>query len=352
VTRLRIEVDAAAIAGNARALRAALGRAELWAVVKADGYGHGAEPSAHAALAGGATRIGVATLDEGLQLRRALGSAVPIIVLGPIEPGRGPEAEGLEICVSTPDGHAGFRGRLHVKVDTGMGRWGLAPSDGLALGRAVVAGELPGIELAGLMSHLATSDEPDDAFTRLQTARFAELAAAFPPCPRHLANSAGALRHPATRLDAARCGIALYGVAPDDGELAGFQPALRVTSHVAALRMLAPGESSGYGRRLIAVAETRVASVPVGYADGYPRALSGKAEVLIGGRRRRVAATVSMDAIGVVVDDDVEVGDEVVLVGAQGDERIRPEELARLAGTIGYEICCGFRVREHRGVSH
>jgi len=266
------------------------------------------------------------------------------------------EAEGLELCLSTADGLAqldqgGFRGVVHVKADTGMGRWGLTPAAALACGRALAAGEHSGIELGGLMSHLATADSPDPAHVRTQTARFAELAALFPPCPRHLANSAAALRFPETRLDAARCGIALYGVAHDDGDATrdGLRPAIRLASSVVALRTLEAGESSGYGRRLIADRPTRVATVPVGYADGYPRALSGLSDVLVRGRRRRVAATISMDAIGVVVGDDVQIGDEVVLVGAQGDERVRPEELARLAGTIGYEICCGLRERAERG---
>jgi alanine racemase len=299
----------------------------------------------------------VAALDEALELRTSVGPRVPILVLGPLEPGRGGEALGLELCISTPGGGEqlvaeGFHGRVHVKADTGMGRWGLSLEDALVLGRALAAGDLHGLELAGLMSHLAAADAEDATFTALQTARFRELADVFPACPRHLANSAGALRHPGSHFDAARCGIALYGVAPDDGDAGedGLVPALRVTSGVVALRTLAPGESSGYGRRLIAERPTRVATVPVGYADGYPRALSGHADVLVRGRRSRVAATVSMDALTVVVHDDVAVGDEVVLLGGQGDERIRPEELARLAGTIGYEICCGLRVREHRGI--
>ena len=355
MSRLRIEVDESAVRANASVLSRALGSSELWAVVKADGYGHGAERCARAAIAGGARRIAVATLDEGLALRAGLGGDVAIIVLGPVEQGRAREAEGLELCISTPDGLAelersGYRGVVHVKAETGMGRWGLTPAEALATGRALAAGELPGVVLGGLMSHLATADAPDPSHVRLQTSRFAELASVFPPCPRHLANSAGALRHPATHFDAARCGIALYGVSPDDGDPAreGLRPALRVASTVAALRTLVPGESSGYGRRLIAVEETRVATVPVGYADGYPRALSGLADALVRGRRRRVAATVSMDALTIVVGDDVELGDEVVLVGAQGDERVGPEELARLAGTIGYEIVCGFRRRTWR----
>jgi alanine racemase len=358
VTRLRVEVDGSAISANARRLCGVLGRAELWAVVKADGYGHGAERTARAALAGGATRLGVATLDEGRALRATLGADVPILVLGPLEAGRAAEAQGLEVCIATPEGAAqlhvgGFHGKVHVKVDTGMGRWGLTAPDALALGSSLAGGELPGLELAGLMSHLAVADDADPTFTRVQTARFGELAAVFPPCPRHLANSAGVLRHPETHFDAGRCGIAIYGVAPDDGDATADQlrPTLRITSSVTALRTLAPGEGTGYGRRFIAEAPTRIATVPVGYADGYPRALSERSDVLVRGSRRRVVATVSMDALSCVVDDEVELGDEVVLVGAQGDERVRPEELARLAGTIGYEICCGFRPRAHRGVS-
>jgi alanine racemase len=357
MTRLSVAADERAIVANGSRLVQVLGRTELWGVVKADGYGHGAARSARAALRGGATRLGVATLDEGRALREALASEVPILVLGPLERGRGAEAHGLELCISTPGAAEqllaeGFRGKLHVKADTGMGRWGLSLEDALAIGRALAAHELEGLTLAGLMSHLAAADAADPTFTALQAARFAELASVFPPCPRHLANSAGALRHPGTHFDAARCGIALYGVAPDDDEASedGLAPALRVTTNVVALRTLAPGESSGYGRRLIAEQATRIATIPVGYADGYPRALSGKADVLVRGRRRRIAATVSMDALSFIVDDDVEVGDEVVLVGAQHDERIRPEELARLAGTIGYEICCGLRARPHRGV--
>jgi alanine racemase len=357
MTRLTVEVDEQAIEGNARRLTQVLGRSELWGVVKADGYGHGAARTARAALRGGATRFGVATLDEGLALREALAPEVPILVLGPLERGRSGEAHGLELCISTEDGAGqllaeGFRGNVHVKADTGMGRWGLSLEDALAVGRALAAHEFGGLTLAGLMSHLAVADAEDPTFTALQAARFAELASVFPPCTRHLANSAGVLRHPGTHFDAARCGIALYGVAPDDGEAweDGLEPALRVVTNVVALRTLAPGESSGYGRRLIAEQPTRIATVPVGYADGYPRALSGKADVLVRGRRHRIAATVSMDALSFVVDDEVELGDEVVLVGAQGDERIRPEELAQLAGTIGYEICCGFRPRPQRGV--
>jgi alanine racemase len=348
--RCEVQVSTAAITANARRLRDAAAGAELYAVVKADGYGHGAVDAARAALAGGATRVCVATLAEAESLRSALGSEARIVVLTPLTPGEERRVGGLEIVVSEPSGlgrlaAAGVSCRVHVEVETGMGRWGLAPDDALDAGRALAAGEHPGLELAGLMSHLATADQPDTTFRDLQVERFAAFAASFPPCPRHLASSAATLRPPGPRFDAVRCGIALYGVSPFEGDpaLDGLEPALTWTSRVAALRDLAPGDSAGYGRRLVADRPLRIALVPVGYGDGYPRILSGASDVLIGGRRRRVAATVSMDQLSAVVDEDVRVGDEVVLLGRQGDERVGAEELARLARTIGYEICCGVR---------
>jgi alanine racemase len=203
------------------------------------------------------------------------------------------------------------------------------------------------------MSHLATADETDTAFARRQVRLFARVADAFPPCVRHLANSAGTLRLPESRFDAGRCGIALYGISPsnDDPADEGLTPALRWTSHVAALRRLAPGESSGYGRRLIADEPLTIALVPVGYADGYPRNLSGLGSALVRGRRRAIAATVSMDQLVLRLepgDDDVAVGDEVTLVGADGDQRVRLEELAGLIGTLGYELATRLTPRPQR----
>jgi alanine racemase len=353
VTRSTIEVDLGAVRANVARLRAAAGAAEVWAVLKADGYGHGAVACGGAALEAGAARLCCATLGEARALRSALGS-VPVVVLSPLSPGEERSAAGLEIAISTLDGYARLRDAgvacgVHVKADTGMGRWGLAPSEALALGRELASGGGP-LRLAGLMSHLATADD-DPAFADEQTQAFAALAAAFPPCPRHLANSAAALALPATRFDAVRCGIAVYGVSPfgDDPERHGLRPALRWTSRVAALRELAPGQSSGYGRRLVADRPLRAALVPVGYADGYPRLASGRADVLVGGSRRRVAATVSMDQLTCVVDEAVAPGDEVVLLGAQGGERVTAEELGRHAETIGYEIVCATALATRRG---
>jgi alanine racemase len=354
VTRSTLAVDLGAVRSNARRLLSVATGSRLWAVVKADGYGHGAGECADAALLAGADRICCATLEEARALREALGPAVPLVVLSPLEPGEEAHVGGFEVVVSSLEDYgrlrvAGVACDVHVKADTGMGRWGMDPADALATGRELAAGGGP-LRLAGLMSHLATSDD-DPAFAAVQTARFGELAREFPACPRHLANSAAALTLPATRLDAVRCGIALYGVSPFGGDPAehGLQPALRWSSRVAGLRDLAQGQSAGYGRRLIAERPLRVAYVPVGYADGYPRLASGRADVLVRGQRRRVAATVSMDQLTCIVDADVQLGDEVVLIGEQAGVRITAEELAVHAETIAYEIVCKTTLAARRG---
>ena len=354
MTRSTLQIDLGAVRANAGRLLEAAGGSQVWAVVKADGYGHGAVECAAAALAAGAARACCATLDEALELRAALGAAVPVVVLSPLEPGEESGAGGFEIVVSSLEDYRRLRASgvscdVHVKADTGMGRWGMAPSDALATGRELASGSGP-LRLAGVMSHLATSDD-DPAFAAAQTAVFDDLVRRFPPCPRHLANSAAALALPGTRYDAVRCGIALYGVSPfgDDPARHGLLPALRWTSRVAGLRELAPGQSAGYGRRLIAQRALRVAYVPVGYADGYPRLASGRADVLVRGARRRVAATVSMDQLTCIVDADAQLGDEVVLIGAQGPERITAEELAVHAETIAYEVVCATSLAARRG---
>lgn len=347
--RSLVAIDLAAVSGNVRRLRAAAGGAEVWAVVKADAYGHGAVDVGRAALEAGAARLCVATLGEARALRDALPGA-PLIALLPLRPGEEDEAVrlGCAAVVSTPAAWARARDRhdldVHVEVETGMGRWGLPPELALVAGRELAAGPRPE-RLHGLMSHLATADEDDGAFADRQAAAFAGLAAAFPACPRHLANSAATLRRPDLVWDAVRPGLAVLGMDPFhvDPAARGLVPALRWTSAVASVRALAAGDSCGYGRRFVAEAPCRVALVPVGYADGYRRGLSGHGEVLIGGRRCRVAATVSMDQLAALLPDDLAVseGDEVVLIGAQGDDRIRAEEHAQRLGTIAYEVTCG-----------
>jgi alanine racemase len=325
VRRSEITIDLGAVRRNAERLREAAAPAELWAVVKADAYGHGALDCARAALDAGASALCVATAQEGAELRAVLGSA-RILVMSPLAPGEDELAREarLEVALSTPDVPDGLD--VHLKVDTGMGRWGMTAAEALAVPRERVA---------AVMSHLATADG-DEAFAREQVARFAEVAAAFPGVPAHLANSAGTLRFPEARFDAVRCGLALYGLSPfgDDPAAHGLEPALRWQSYVALAKTLAPGESTGYGRRFVAERPTRVGIVPVGYADGFRRGLRGT-EVLVGGARRRVLGTISMDAFAVELGDEP-AGTPVTLVG----DGVLAEEHARVLGTINYEITC------------
>jgi len=352
--RATVTVDLTAVAANVTRLAAAAAPAEMWAVVKADGYGHGAAAVGRTALASGAARLCVATWEEARALRDELGD-VPVLVMGPLVPGQESDAEGVDVTVTSVEGYARLRAAarsplgVHVKADTGMGRWGMAEDDALRIGEQLAEGDVLG--LAGLMSHLAVADS-DEEFTRRQIERFGALAERFPPCPRHIANSAATLRFPDARFDAVRCGIAVYGLSPFGADPAGdgLQPALRLESFVAEVKTLAPGSSAGYGRRLVASEPTWIGLVPAGYADGVPRILSGRADVLVRGRRRRVAATVSMDqltfAIGPVCD--VEPGDVVTLLGEDGEERILAEEWAHMAGTINYEIVTSLAPRPRR----
>jgi alanine racemase len=327
VTRSRITVDFGAVRRNAALLRETVAPAELWAVVKADAYGHGAVGAARAALAGGASALCVATAREGAGLREAFPSA-RILVMGPLAADEAATARDarLEAAVSTPSVPEGLD--VHLKVDTGMGRWGMSLAEAL---------ELPRGRVVGVMSHLATADEADESFACAQIERFQQVAASFPGVTAHLANSAGALRFPEARFDAVRCGIAIYGLSPfgDDPARHGLEPALSWRSYVAQVRELAPGESTGYGRRFVAEARTRVGLVPVGYADGFRRGLTGT-EVLVDGTRRRVVGTISMDSLAVELGDE-QAGAEVTLIGGG----ILAEEHAQVLGTINYELTCG-----------
>jgi alanine racemase len=350
VTRFRstwVEIDREAIAHNARALTPT--GAELMAVVKADGYGHGAVTVARAALDGGASWCGVALVEEGLELRGA-GVEAPILVLSELPPGSEAIALAHRLTPSlySDDGLRRLervaRGpvAVHVKVDTGMHRVGVWPPDALVTFLQAVA--TAGLEVEGIWTHLATS-ESDRAFTAEQLARYeaaldAAKAAGVMPRLRHAANSGAVLRHPEATYDLVRPGIALYGVAPGaDVDVSALRPALTWKSRVSFARPLAAGERLSYGQRYELARDAVVATVPVGYADGYPRAASSRADVLIRGRRCVVAGSVTMDQLLVDCGDlDVRAGDEVVLLGAQGDETITAWELARHADTIGYEI--------------
>lgn len=324
--RSELTVDLGAIRRNARTLLAALAGAELWAVVKADAYGHGAVDVAGAALGAGATALCVATVPEGLALRRSLGGA-RIVVMGPATSREIAEARDAALELVAADGEIPEGVRVHLKLDTGMGRWGL--SELPAPDRQVVA----------LMSHFASAD-CDEANTRLQLERFLAATAAHSSLPRHIANSAAALRYPEARLDAARCGIALYGISPFGADPAedGLEPALRWESYLAQVRRVQPGDSTGYGRRWIAERPTWIGIVPVGYADGFRRDLTGT-EVRVAGERCPVVGTVSMDAFAVELDRELPVGAPVTLLG----HGVQAEAHARVAGTIAYEIVTGIR---------
>jgi alanine racemase len=327
VRRSEITIDLGALRRNAARVRAGVDPAELWAVVKADAYGHGAIDAAGAALRGGASGLCVATAQEGAELRTGFGD-VRILVMSPLADGEEELARAarLEVACSTPDVPHGLD--VHLKVDTGMGRWGMALEEALAL---------PRDRVVGLMSHLATADGEDESFAREQIERFAVAAGAFPGIPAHLANSAAALRFPEARFDAVRSGVALYGLSPfgDDPGSHGLEPVLAWRSYVALVKTLAPGESTGYGRRFVAEAVTRVGVVPVGYADGFRRGLSGT-EVLVGETRRHVIGWVSMDALSVELGDE-QAGTPVTLIG----DGVLAEEHAHALGTINYEITTG-----------
>ena len=353
------EIDLRAIAANVRvACEFASPATAVMAVVKADAYGHGAAPVARAALGAGATWLGVAVPDEGAALRAA-GLRARILVLGPIAPEQAALVveHDLDQCVSDPgqvealSREAVSRGRvqrLHLKVDTGMGRVGLPPRAVCAA--AMRMAEFPAVCLAGLMTHFADADGDDPEFTREQLSRFEtvsrDLRAAGIAIPlRHAANSAGLIRHPDARLDLVRPGIMLYGCQPCATRRPGdptLAPALRLRTAVSQLTDLAAGASVSYGRTFVAPRDMRIATLPIGYADGLSRLLSGRGQALILGRRVPILGRICMDMTMVDVTGlpGVRVGDEAVLIGRQGGEEITADEVAALTGTISYEVLC------------
>jgi alanine racemase len=355
-------VDLGAVERNCAMLKRRLGDAALCAVVKADGYGHGATSCARAALAGGATWLAVATAAEAAALRED-GIRDRVLVMGALtgtelEIALGADADVVawrEEFVRAVDAAARERpARVHVKLDTGMGRLGTRDPDEA---RRVV-GDIESsarMGLAGVMTHLATADEPDSPFFEEQLERFRpfaqELKRAHPECVAHAANSAAVLRSDTAHFDMARCGIAVYGLDPfgEDSARRELEPALALSSYVAEVKALQAGDSAGYGRTWSATADTRIAVLPIGYGDGYRRGLSNTAEVLIRGRRFPVVGTISMDNVTVEVGDaEVAVGDAATLIGADGRERVSAEQLARLLGTINYEVTCGISARVPR----
>ncbi len=367
--RALARIDLGAVERNCARLRDELTNgAELCAVVKADGYGHGAQWSARAALAGGATWIAVATADEAAELRRH-GVETRILVMGALTPedtGTALEA-GAEVVAWTHelvDGlerHAppGAPIRVHVKHDSGMGRLGTKDA-GLVRALCDKVAAHGRMELAGLMTHFATADEPGDDHFPAQleafTALARELKEAYPRLVVHAANSAATLREPAAHFDMVRCGIAIYGLDPfgADPDAQGLDPALRLESYVAAVKRFEPGDSAGYGRRWQAGEPTHVGTIPIGYGDGWRRALTNNAEILIDGKRYPLVGTVSMDNVTVDLgsETDVTPGAEAVLIGAQGEERILAEEIALRLDTINYDVTCGLSPRFRRLHEH
>ena len=319
----------------------------LCAVVKADAYGHGLGPTVEAVLAGGATWLAVATAAEAAELRR-LAVDVPVLVMGALTRDELRVATDADAdVVAWSEEVAEAAPRVHVKLDTGMGRLGTRDRE-LALRLAARPNTV------GLMTHFATADELDDDLFPAQLEAFQEFLGdvARDDVLVHAANSAAALREPAAHFDMVRCGVAIYGLDPfqDDPGTHGLEPALSLHSWLASVRRIEPGESVGYGRRWRAREPTWVGTVPVGYGDGWRRALTNDCDVLIGGRRHPLVGTVSMDNVTVDLgpDPEVDVGDEVVLIGSQGEERILAEEVARRMGTINYEVTTGLLPRIRR----
>jgi alanine racemase len=359
-------VNVAAIERNCvRLLGELSGEAELCAVVKADGYGHGAVQSALAALAGGASWLAVAAASEARELREAGLRDVHVLVMGALTDRELEQALAADADVVAWSerqvravGSAGG-GRVHVKLDSGMGRLGTRDPE-QALRTVAAARDADGVELAGLMTHFATADDPnDDGFFAMQLGRFTEWAMAVkaeqPELIVHAANSAAMLREVSAQLDMVRCGIAVYGMDPfgDDPTARGLEPALGLSSYVAEVKRCEAGESAGYGRRFVAERDTWLAVLPIGYGDGLRRGCSNNADVLIAGRRCPVVGTVSMDNITVDLGPDMGedlLGEEAILIGAQGPEpqRITAEEVARRLETINYEVTCGLLPRVPR----
>ncbi|HEY2283097.1 MAG TPA: alanine racemase [Solirubrobacteraceae bacterium] len=369
VARASARVDLDAIAGNCVHLLETLDGSRLCAVVKADGYGHGAVACAGAALRAGASWLAVATVEEAAGLREA-GIEAPLLVMGALcdraEIERAIELRAdivvwRERSVALASEAAALvsgPARVHVKLDTGMGRLGTRDREEASrvIAAAVAA---PGVRLVGAMTHFATADVlDDDGFFEAQLSAFTAwseaVKAEHADILVHAANSAAVLRDPRAGFDMARCGIAVYGLDPfnRDPLERDLCPALTLSSHVAEVKPCRAGESTGYGRRYVADRDTHLGVLPIGYGDGFRRALSGRAEVLIAGARLPLVGTVSMDNVAVDLGPDPAAlelcGAEAILIGASGPERITAEELAGHMGTINYEITCGLSARVPR----
>lgn len=365
-----VEVSSSAMAHNIAVLRSLVSDSKICAVVKANGYGHGAIVAARAALAGGADSLAVAIVDEGIELRES-GFTTEILVLAEIDGAALPVAlqYGLTLTVGSLVGAretvsaaatVGGRHKVHLKVDTGMGRMGVQPQEVVAAMQVLLEGEH--LEVEGIFTHFPVADgasDDDRAFTKAQIELFDGIIEELTKqnlCPpvRHLSNSAGSLAYPEARQSLVRAGLALYGYAPSEwlvGKLAAkgesLRPVMTIRAQVSAVRRVPAGSRPSYGRRRAVERESVIATVPFGYADGFPRRFfEAGAEVLIRGQRYPLAGMVTMDQL--LIDcgqDDIQRGEEVILMGAQGAEAITTEEWARRLGTITWEVMCGIGAR-------
>jgi alanine racemase len=366
----RIQIDLGALRRNAAALKALIGPAcELLAVVKADGYGHGMVDVARAALAGGAGRLGVTTVEEGIVLRAA-GLACPILIMGIMDEAEAPEVVArqltpvvcrnsqIDALIAAVRASKRTPASIHLKADTGMGRLGLSPEECLPLLERIWGA--PELRVEGIMTHFAEADAVESAYTAEQLSHFRELLdriAAHQPVGRprrtrlaplammaHAANSAALLTRPESRLQMVRAGLALYGLLPSPScrGVVELEPVMRWTSRIAHLRRLPAGRSLGYGRTFTTARPSLIGLLPVGYAAGYPRLLSNQSFCLHQGGRVSIVGRISMDLTMIDLTDHpaAEIGDEIVLMGRQGRERLTAEELAAWAQTIPYEIVC------------
>jgi alanine racemase len=348
------EIDLEAIAHNVAAFRELIAPSAVCAVVKADAYGHGDVPVAGSALGAGAEYLAVALVEEGIRLREA-GIGAPILVLS--EPPHGAVAD-IANWELTPTVYSmdflraleatGRHHDVHLKIDTGMHRVGAAP---VAVGALVEAiRSSANLDLVALWTHFSVADEDAD-YTRSQISVFDEATAPHDPPSSHLANTAGAVLFPEARRSMCRIGLGVYGLhpCPETVEKIDLRPAMRLVTHVSHIQRVAAGERPSYGRVRALDRDSTVVTAPVGYADGLPRALTIGGSALIGGTRFPLAGTVTMDQIVIDVGDaTLELGDEVVLLGRQGDEEIPADEWAASLGTISYEVVCGIGPRVPR----
>ena len=349
-----VEISLDAIGNNVRALSELISPSLVCAVVKADGYGHGDVPVASAAVEAGATWIAVALVEEAIRLREA-GVSAPILLLS--QPG----ADSVDDIISwdlTPTVYSteflealsvsGFKGAPHIKIDTGMHRVGANPEALLGLIGAIDA--KPGLDVGAVWSHLSVADT-DPVFTRKQIERFDDAVSGHDLPMQHLANTAGAVLYPQARRDLSRIGLGLYGLHPnpETADVVSLQPAMRLITHVSHVQQLQAGDRPSYGGIRELQEATTVVTAPVGYADGFARGLSTDGSVIISGKRFPLAGAVTMDQIMIdVSDEDVGVGDEVVLLGSQGDETIGADEWAGRLNTISYEVVCSIGPRVPR----